>query len=136
MFPARCRCGTERVVDFRYLRRARKVGVASCGCRQREAVGANSYKHGYSKNRRHRWLWEKYGLTPEQYDALYDKQLGRCSICLVTFGEKSPHVDHDHKTGEVRGLLCHGCNVALGHFREDPEVMMRAIAYLAENGRR
>jgi hypothetical protein len=56
----------------------------------------------------------KYGCTPEQYDALFEKQEGKCACCDR---DNSPHalcVDHNHRTGAIRGLLCHRCNGALG----------------------
>lgn len=76
----------------------------------------------------------RYGLTPEAYERLLTEQDGRCAIC----GTKSPggrgldvfKVDHDHATGTVRGLLCHGCNTAIGGFAEDVARMEKAIAYI------
>lgn len=70
----------------------------------------------------------KYGITQEEFDALLVSQDGRCAICRVLL-EKAV-VDHDHDTGRVRGLLCWNCNVALGHMRDDPDTLARAIAYL------
>ncbi len=56
---------------------------------------------------------KRYGITAEYFNEMYDLQEGRCGICDKPF-QKRPDVDHDHKTGEVRGLLCRGCNVGLG----------------------
>lgn len=89
-----------------------------------------------------RWrLQTQYGISPAEYDALYEKQSGRCAICGV---EKKPWepgggvegrhrflvVDHDHRTGHVRGLLCFNCNAGIGQFHDDPQVMLAAIAYM------
>ena len=68
----------------------------------------------------------KYGLTEEQFEAMWNEQGGLCAACgdpLVT-GD----VDHNHETGEVRGILCHGCNTALG-FAKDSASRLRALAY-------
>ena len=66
------------------------------------------------------------------YDNMYAKQKGRCDICGVHQSElkKRLHVDHDDKTGFVRSLLCHSCNVGLGHFRHCKDLLHKAINYL------
>ena len=82
-------------------------------------------------------LKRKFGITPEHYDALLDFQLGGCAICHRPPPEgMSFHVDHDHETGAVRGLLCMPCNNALGLFQEDPDLLDRASTYLAWGGGR
>lgn len=73
----------------------------------------------------------QYGLTVEQYNDLLQKSGGRCSICgRKPDSTKNLHIDHDHKMNVVRGLLCVTCNVGLGAFREDPELMAAAVRYL------
>ena len=74
-------------------------------------------------------LKSKYGMTLEEYDDMSIEQGGRCAICNQT-GAKL-FVDHDHTTGNVRGLLCHLCNCGIGFFREDTSSMHSAIRYLA-----
>lgn len=81
--------------------------------------------------RREYMLKKLYGMTNEQFDALLFSQCGRCAICGDVFGEDVPHVDHDHETNVVRGLLCGKCNTALGSFREDRNVLLNAITYIA-----
>lgn len=72
-----------------------------------------------------------YGLTLEQYKELLAKTDGCCSICGDRpKSSKNLHIDHDHKTSVVRGLLCMKCNVGLRAFREDPELMLKAMWYL------
>lgn len=73
-----------------------------------------------------------YGITAEEYDAIYKAQGGVCAICRRASGKRRRlAVDHDHATGYVRGLLCKTCNRnVLGHLRDDPEALNRAIGYL------
>ena len=76
-------------------------------------------------------LRRKYGIGVDEYDELLLRQAGACAICEV---EPAPstnlHVDHDHTTGRVRGLLCVSCNNALGAFRESFDIFRAAANYL------
>lgn len=79
----------------------------------------------------------KYGITTEDYDALLKAQNSVCAICGEASNSMHPKgkvydlaVDHNHKTGAVRGLLCRACNYALGLFRENPNHLKSALQYL------
>ncbi len=88
----------------------------------------------YDKRRRHRKKLKKYDMTPESYAVLLEKQGGVCAICLgVCSMGRRLSVDHDHSTGKVRGLLCGGCNVGIGRFKDDPALLRAAITYLAKS---
>lgn len=81
---------------------------------------------------------KRYGITPEEYKKLFQEQQGRCKICNTNEASRSKasynlFVDHDHKTGIVRGLLCHHCNMGLGHFKDDTKFLKKAIEYLNES---
>lgn len=72
-----------------------------------------------------------YGMTLAEWESLHQKQAGRCAICLeVLKPGNATAVDHDHKTGQVRGLLCSLCNKGLGQFRDSPELLLMAVNYL------
>ena len=79
-------------------------------------------------------LRDKFGMTPNEYEAMLDLQGGRCAICQTDKpgGRNADYfnVDHDHLTGEVRGLLCAKCNMAIGGLKDSPEVLLRAHHYL------
>ncbi len=78
-------------------------------------------------------LRRQYGLTLEDFEELLRTQNGRCAICnSESPGKRSKnwHVDHDHATGVVRGILCSHCNIALGNFGDDIERMRKAIEYI------
>lgn len=87
-------------------------------------------------------LWYKYRLRLNDYYALLETQGGCCAICRIAaptdIRTDRFHVDHDHRCCPgprscgncTRGLLCHACNTALGNFRDDPEVLDRAAAYI------
>lgn len=79
-----------------------------------------------------------YGMTVEDYDALLAQQDGKCAICLQPPSQKQPRlfVDHNHATGENRGLLCSKCNFAVGLVDEDVENAQRMIAYLLHHNHR
>lgn len=70
------------------------------------------------------------GVTSEQYEALKELAGGVCEICKQPSGRRDLDVDHDHQTGLVRGLLCEPCNKGLGHFRDRPDLLEMAAAYL------
>jgi len=81
----------------------------------------------------------RYGLTHQTLEILR-QTFPNCPICgkpLVWDGPKfsKPHVDHDHQTGKVRGLLCGRCNVGLGSFDDDPKRVMEAMMYLLKHGK-
>lgn len=99
--------------------------------RRAKRVEYVKYKNKYKDND----LRKRYGITLEDYMTLIDLQDGLCAIC------RSPSdtnfalcVDHNHQTGEVRGLLCNRCNRALGMFGDDINVLIEAIIYLSKSG--
>jgi hypothetical protein len=76
-------------------------------------------------------LKRKYGMTLRQYEEMLEAQEGRCAICEEPpRADISLHIDHDHATGVVRGLLCFKCNNALGDFADDGDRLIRAANYL------
>jgi hypothetical protein len=96
-----------------------------CATHHREAKKASRrLAHG-------RWILKTYGITSEQYEALYEAQGGSCYICQRASGKtKRLAVDHDHRSGFVRGLLCSTCNKFLGHLRDDHWAGRRVGTYL------
>lgn len=84
-------------------------------------------------------LKKQYGLTIEDIETMLKNQNYKCAICggeIFLFGSSknlTAHVDHDHKTGKVRGLLCHECNTGLGKFRDNTNYLLSAISYLKKN---
>ena len=76
-------------------------------------------------------LRRKFGITLDEYGALLQAQRGVCAICgRLPREDSSLHVDHDHETGDVRGLLCFQCNNALGDFDDELERLRSAVGYL------
>lgn len=73
------------------------------------------------------WLKAQYDITTQQWDSMVLEQEGRCRICELP---ADLVVDHCHATKRVRGLLCHNCNVAIGHLRHDPLLLERARLYV------
>ena len=104
---------------------------------QRESRTLREYLREYRKRPdrkradRNGHLLRKFGITIDDYECMLDEQGGGCAIC----GDPPPengslHVDHDHVTGEVRGLLCIKCNNAIGAFGENYELLLAAARYV------
>jgi len=78
----------------------------------------------------------RFGITPEQYAEMFQSQNGVCAICnqpetATRLGKvKALAVDHCHKSGAIRGLLCADCNTGIGKLKDDPEVLRSAARYL------
>jgi len=93
-------------------------------------------KDSYKNRRKNKDYQNKYGITLKDYDSMLHSQNGCCKICgihhtKVHFGLV---VDHNHKNGEVRGLLCGKCNTGIGNLQDSIEILQKAITYLEENG--
>jgi hypothetical protein len=74
--------------------------------------------------------WSK-KIRDEIYRRMFEEQGGVCAICKrEATGKRRFAIDHNHKNGKIRGLLCYRCNLGLGSFEDDPFLMARAIAYL------
>jgi len=93
------------------------------------------YKYRYHSTK---WaqIANKYGLTKDSFDSLLHKQGGKCAICYHLFDphiSSSMHIDHCHKSGKIRGILCRGCNHLLGNAKDDIVILQGAINYLCRN---
>jgi hypothetical protein len=103
----------------------------------REHVRAwqKQYNAGRKRENRDAHLRRTFGITLEDFDAMLAAQGGGCAICGRPAPEGSSlHVDHDHETGVVRGLLCFTCNGALGMLTENDEFLTRAADYVTSGG--
>lgn len=99
--------------------------------RQQDKERYKKYRHTWAKY----WNWKQYGLSSTDIDKILDRQQGKCLGCnndlpLTRERGKTFVVDHNHKTGEVRGLLCNLCNRTLGFVKEDKQRLYQLAAYL------
>ena len=77
---------------------------------------------------------KKFGLTLNELDLMYAQQGSKCAICGTTEQEHGKYlaIDHCHRTGKVRGLLCMSCNTGLGNFKDRADLLVLAVQYLGE----
>ena len=73
-------------------------------------------------------LKRTYGISGEDYDKMFEQQNGRCAICETHYPVLC--VDHCHKTGKVRKLLCRNCNTGIGQLKDNPNLLIKAAAYI------
>jgi len=115
--------------DFEFYQRSDRKGTRpECKACHKKAMRKHDkenyvYYHEMAIARR-------YGLTFEQYKVLMLEQSGHCAICGSSNDSIRLRVDHNHNTGEIRGLLCSRCNRGIGQFQDDPEFLRKAADYL------
>lgn len=116
-----CKCGK----DFNHIYKGKLYCSLKC------ANKFNPSRVWNDKNRDQKYRIH-YGITLDQYNEMFAEQEGRCKICNThqTELKKKLHVDHNHETGVIRGLLCQACNHALGLFKEDSNIVKSASEYL------
>lgn len=87
--------------------------------------------------RRNWGLQKRHGITHDWYLATLESQGGGCAICGGPANSKDGffHIDHDHDTGQIRGILCHFCNTGLGSLKDSVNVLAKAIVYLQKHGK-
>lgn len=136
------KCGIEKPVSefpLKYMKDGKRKYRCTCkDCKKKNKVSLEEYKltigtltieekKNIVKNYA---LKHKYGITLKQYEEMYSDQQGLCKICGTYHNTLC--VDHCHDSGEVRGLLCNGCNKALGLFKDNSTILGRAILYLKQ----
>lgn len=138
-----CRTCTEEkpLEEFGVLRSMPDGRRRECKpCRRSKAPAERATRAAWDqrnkdKVRAHQ-LWTKFRITVEQYDALWEEQQGLCAICGEPERErrngklKMLAVDHCHRTDQIRGLLCCGCNQGLGRFQDSERLLRSALAYI------
>lgn len=132
----------KRDVDFPKRRGSKRSGLCKT-CNSTKSRKWREEHPGYFKDRYRKLeavrtvkrigMLKKYGLSVEDYDRLFKAQSGACAICKTA---PKPYrrlsVDHDHRTGVVRGLLCQRCNTGLGMFSDSSGLLQTASLYLKE----
>lgn len=122
----------KKVYDNKYYQEHKNEKRANDKIWTRANLKKRSLSYRQSK------LQSKFGITLEEYQTMWDAQGGVCAICgrpetILDHRSKKIRwlaVDHNHETGEVRGLLCSNCNKAVGLLHEDIEVIKNVVKYL------
>jgi hypothetical protein len=125
---ARCRRGHEYTKENTYYWNGNRA------CRTCRAL------HTPGTVRRQNYA--RYGLTEQDVQAMFEQQRGLCACCgnpetstIKSTGQiKMLHIDHNHKTGEVRGLLCQDCNMSLGHLQDSSQRIQMLLDYAKAHG--
>lgn len=124
-----------RAARKRYYANNKEKSIAcSAAWAKRNAVRvAERGREYYQKTKdvyRDRLLRRTFGITLEEYKEKLKTQGGVCGICAGPSGKRIMAVDHDHKTGKVRDLLCHQCNVGLGSAKDSPDILRKMAEYI------
>jgi hypothetical protein len=140
-----CRkCGeeTERHKDGRCSLCAKAYDQARAYTENRIKSKRQSWKKYNDTQGRLLSMWARdlrraYGITPEEYTEMYVAQKGCCKLCgdRIWLKHKTTHLDHCHKTGKVRGVLCIHCDRGLGGIKDSPQALYRALYYVLTGGR-
>ena len=101
-------------------------------CRKKCCDYASERKTGSMKRRARRYFWKtnNINIDMETYNKMFEACQGKCEICGRLPTNHTLNVDHCHKTGKIRGLLCCSCNQGLGYFFDSPENLVAAAKYL------
>jgi Recombination endonuclease VII len=113
--------------------KAKKDGLQErCkSCRSKHHQTVKHLRKKPTKEQKRKQLIKSYSLSVKEYETLLKNQNNKCAICYSeNWGRISPCIDHCHVTGKVRGLLCNTCNMALGLFKDNMEILENAKNYL------
>lgn len=127
------RCGQDKVAgDFIWKTDGKIARGQKCkSCVKEVLYDTPEFKES-QRNANYKRL---YGIDLEEYNTLLERQGGKCAICKqesdATGKNSKLHVDHDHRTRKVRGLLCYRCNIAMGFLSDDPERIYMIMDYLS-----
>lgn len=125
-----------------YTRKKRGENKEAYNLKQKEYRANNKERFAkyYKKRKENQKIYarirllKKYNLTQDSYNEMLLQQEGKCALCKFSLEKEQPHIDHSHKTGKVRGILCSPCNIVLGHmektFDRIPDIYTKFMEYL------
>lgn len=123
-------CGLSKdVSEFVKNKSCKKGYVTTCKkCKYKKYPPTKDQKHkAWVRN-----IKRYYGITPNDYNRMYEDQKGCCKVCGTQSGNTKFHIDHCHTTGKVRGLLCGPCNRALGLLNDNPLTILNLYHYISQ----
>ena len=123
--------GCNEMFEYTFQRGRKPTWCPKPACKTKRNRIYNRSPSGVLRNKCGQ-LKFKYGITLEQRNSILTAQGECCAVCNRTDpgSTKDWNVDHDHNTGKIRGILCHDCNLLLGHAKDDVSILQRAINYL------
>ena len=125
-------CGVEKNISDFYNGRKDCKDCKNAAARKKWLENTEASDR-YKKRARERAKERRYGITQTEFDQMLIDQKNRCAICNSKFkNSKSTHIDHCHDSSKVRGLLCGNCNLAIGQFNDNADLMENAIKYLVD----
>jgi Recombination endonuclease VII len=128
-----CTCKLPKDIKEDYY----SVSMRRCKECERKRKKEERKRRSHHITDRRKWLKKNYNITQEIYDEMYKNQNEVCAICnekeINSYIKGRLSIDHCHSTMKIRGLLCRNCNLALGHFKDSPVLLLKAIEYLNEN---
>ena len=133
------KCGVEKLLE-KFSVHKECAGGYNTTCK--DCVAANTRAHyarkkdnpTYKAKKKNSYIKSRYGITADEYDQRKEEQDHKCGICKTELQDgNATHLDHDHVTGKLRGMLCNPCNRALGYFKDDINILEKARDYLQEH---
>ena len=123
-------CGVEKNISDFYTGRRDCKDCKNAAARKKYIDDPQTTQRNLIRMRE-RAKERRYGITQEQFEQMLIDQNNKCKICSIEFkSTKYTHIDHCHDTNRVRGLLCNDCNLALGQFNDNTDIMDMSIKYL------
>lgn len=113
-----------------FNKRVRAASGLCPQCRECNKRYDRDNRERFKRKRQNQWYRRTYGCTIDEFEAIVANQKGLCAVCEKRMIE--PHLDHNHETGALRKALCHHCNVGLGHFNDNAELLRKAAKYLED----
>lgn len=128
------KCGISKPQSEFFKDKQKKSGYRP-DCKKCNSKVASTYSKLNREAANFRNIKYKTGVTKEMYFSLLEEQNNQCAICKCSIHEynKSFSIDHCHSSNIIRGLLCNNCNLGLGYFKDNIEIIERAISYLNNN---
>jgi hypothetical protein len=127
-------CGVEKNITEFYMR-DKKSGRRHSACKECDKARVKARHQANPERTRNNDLKRNYGITLQEHQEMYEEQNGVCAVCEKPGDGKWKKlcVDHDHKTGKVRQLLCRNCNMVLGQVNDNPNLLSDMILYLQKH---